>query len=71
MTTYYLMTTEQKESVAEELLHQEPFSNIVGDKWILESTASRLNCIDTYKNTEACIEYVQDHVAEWDEFHDI
>ena len=71
MTTYYLMTTEQKESVAEGVLHQEPFSNIAGDKWILESTASGLDSISEYENTEACIEYVQDHVEEWDEFHDV
>ena len=71
MTTYYLMTTEQKESVDYILLHQEPFSNIAGDKWILESTASGLDCIDTYKNTDACIEYVQEHIEEWDEFYNI
>ena len=71
MTTYYLMTTEQKESVAEELIHQEPNSNIAGDKWILESTASGLDSISEYETAEACIEYVQEHVEEWDEFHDV
>jgi len=65
------MTTEQKESVAEELIHQEPSANIVGDKWILESTALGLSSISEYENADACIEYVQEHIEEWDEFHDI
>lgn len=65
------MTTEQKDSVEAEVLFQEAYRNIVADKWIVECTENRLDCITEYTSAEECREYVIANLSEWDDFYNI
>ena len=71
MNTYYLMTTEQKDSVEAEVLFQEPYSNIATDKWIVECTIGGLDCITEYTSAEECREYVIANLSEWDDLYGV
>ena len=71
MNTYYLMTTEQKDSVEAEVLFQEAYSNLVADKWIVECTDDGLDCITEYTSAEECREYVISNLSEWDDLYGV
>ena len=71
MNTYYLMTTEQKDSVEAEVLFQEPYSNIVADKWIVECTDNGLDCITEYTSAEECKQYVIENLSKWDDLYGV
>ena len=71
MNTYYLMTTEQKDTVEAEALFQEPYSNITTDKWIVECTTKGLDCITEYANAEECREYVIENLSVWDDLYGV
>ena len=71
MNTYYLMTTEQKDSVEAEVLFQEPYSNLVADKWIVECTDNGLDCITEYTSAEKCRQYVIENLSVWDDLYGV
>ena len=71
MNTYYRMTTAQKEAVPKEQLDCEPYSNIVGNEWIVEAYERGYECITEYANADACIEYINNNIVLWDEWHNI
>lgn len=71
MNYYYLMNTSQKDGVTEEQLVATPYSNIVGDLWIVEANVSGLSSVQEYTDTQQCIDYIQEFNSEWDEFYDL
>ena len=68
MNYYYLMNATQKDDVTEEQLEATPYSNIVGDLWIVEANVSGLSSVQEYINAQECIDYIQEFNSEWDEF---
>jgi hypothetical protein len=71
MNYYYLMNTTQKDGVTEEQLEATPYSNIVGDLWIVEANVSGLSSEQQFTDTQQCIDYIQEFNSEWDEFYDL
>lgn len=71
MNTYYRMTTAQKDAVPTESFDCLPYSNLVGDEWIAECNVSGLESIIEYSTAEECVEYINEHLSEWDEFYDV
>lgn len=71
MKVYYRMSERQKNTVPTENINCEPYSNLVGEEWIVECNVQGLECITEYSSNITCREYVNDHIHEWDEFHDV
>ena len=71
MNTYYRMTTAQKDAVPTENFDCLPYSNLVGDEWIAECYIEGLESITEYSDAQECIEYINEHLSEWDEFYEI
>ena len=71
MNTYYRMTTAQKDAVPTESFDCLPYSNLVGDEWIAECYIEGLESITEYSDDQECIEYINKHLSEWDEFYDV
>ena len=71
MNYYYLMNTTQKDGVTEEQLEATPYSNIVGDLWIVEANVSGLSSEQQFTDTQQCIDYIREFNSEWDEFYDL
>ena len=71
MNTYYRMTTAQKDAVPTENFDCLPYSNIAGDEWIAECNIEGLESITEYSDTQECIEYINKHLSEWDEFYNV
>jgi hypothetical protein len=65
------MNTTQKDGVTEEQLEATPYSNIVGDLWIVEANVSGLSSEQQFTDTQQCIDYIQEFNSEWDEFYDL
>lgn len=71
MSTYYRMTTAQKEAVSNEDFDCLPYSNLAGDEWIAECSTKGLECIREYRSNTECRNYINENIHEWDEFHDV
>lgn len=65
------MNTTQKDGVTEEQLEATPYSNIVGDLWIVEGNVSGLSSEQQFTDTQQCIDYIREYNPEWDEFYDL
>ena len=71
MNYYYLMNTEQKDSVATEALECVPKSSLDGSKWILESNTPGLDCLTLFEDDTQCVLYIKENAVEWDEFYNV
>lgn len=71
MSYYYLMNTLQKDTLTEDLLEGQPKSNLSGSEWIIEASASDLECIQAFPSAQECINYIVINNSDWDEFYNI